>query len=59
MSSEKDRESAGTRPKEGFSESYKVEGTKMLLIKLRVVRNRQICQNHEVLSATCEKYVEP
>ena len=53
VSSDKDRESAVTRLKEGFSESYVVEGTKMLLTKLTVVVIPSDISEDEIISAIC------
>ena len=55
VSSEKDRESAVTKLKEGFSESYVVEGAKMLLPKVTVVGIPSDMSEDEIISAICEK----
>ena len=54
VSSEKDRDSAVTRLKEDFSESYVVEGPKMLLPKLTVV-GFPLDKLEDEISATCGK----
>ena len=55
VSSEKNRESAVTRLKEGFSESYGVEGAKTLQPKLTVVGILSDMPEDEIISAICEK----
>ena len=55
VSSEKDRDSAVTRRKEGFSESYVIGGAKMLLPKLAVVGIPSDIPEDEIISAIFEK----
>ena len=53
--SERDRESAFTRPKKGLSDSYKIEGAKMLLPKLIVLGIPSDMPNDDVISAIYRK----
>ena len=55
VSSDKERESSVTILKEGFSESYVVEGAKMLLPKLTVVRIPSDMSQDEIIRAVCDK----
>lgn len=55
MSSENDRESSVSRLKEGFSNSYVVEGAEMLLQKLTVVGISSNIPGDEIISVVCEK----
>ena len=55
VSSEKDRERADTRVKEGFSDSYVVDSAKMLLPILIVVGIASDMPEDESISAICEK----
>ena len=55
VSSENERESVLSRLKESFSNSYVVEGAKMLLPKVTVVGITSGMPNVEIIAIICEK----